>query len=141
MRNRFAFLRFAYWFGAILDGAMIVPLLVPSVASAMLGIDAFHPGPDYRYASSVGAALMGGWTTLLVWGGLRPVERRDVLLLTVVPVVVGLVAAGGYAVSTGFVSLSHMAPTFVLQAMGIAIFLTAYAIAPSCASQSAPARS
>ena len=90
MRNRLTFLRFAYWFGAILDGAMIVPLLVPSVASAMLGIDAFHPGPDYRYASSVGAALMGGWTTLLVWGGLRPVERRDVLLLTVVPVVVGL---------------------------------------------------
>jgi len=29
MRNRLAFLRFAYWFGAIADGATIVPLLVP----------------------------------------------------------------------------------------------------------------
>ncbi len=132
MHNRLAFLRFAYWFGAIFDAAMIVPLLVPSVASAMLGIEAFHPGPDYRYASSIGAALMAGWTTLLIWGVQRPVERRDVLLLTVVPVVVGLVVAGGYAVSTGFVALRDMAPTFVFQAMGIAIFLTAYAIAPSC---------
>jgi hypothetical protein len=128
MRNRLAFLRFAYWFGAIADGATIVPLLVPSVAAAMLGIDACHPGPDYRYAT------MAGWTTLLVWGALRPVERRDVLLLTVLPVMVGLVAAGAYAVSTGFVSLPHMAPTFVFQVVGIAIFLTAYAIAPSCAS-------
>jgi hypothetical protein len=134
MRNRLAFLRFAYWFGAIADGATIVPLLVPSVAAAMLGIDAFHPGPDYRYATTVGAALMAGWTTLLVWRALRPVDRRDVLLLTVLPVMVGLVAAGAYAVSTGFVSLPHMAPTFVFQVVGIAIFLTAYAIAPPCAS-------
>ena len=132
MRNRVAFLRFAYWFGAIFDGLMVVPLLIPSAAAAMLGVSDFHPGPDYRYAAAVAAALMAGWTALLVWGVIRPVERRGVLMLTAVPVVVGLVAAGGYAVSARFVSLPYMLPIFAFQAAGIAVFLSAYALAPRC---------
>jgi hypothetical protein len=119
-------LRVAYWFGAIFDGAMIVPLLLPRVAAAMFGIEAFAPGADYRYATAVGAALMAGWTALLVWGVLRPVERRGVLLLTACPVVFGLIAAGAYAVGSGLVGLPAMAPTLVFQVGGCALFITAY---------------
>lgn len=133
MRSRLRFVKFAYWFGAIFDGAMVVPLLLPSVAGLMLGIAGFRPGIDYRYASMVGAALMAGWTALLIWGVMRPVERRDILLLTVVPVVVGLVAAGVYAVQAGMVSLPYMAPIFAFQAAGIAVFSAAWVIAPTCA--------
>lgn len=71
----------------------------------MLGIRAFTPAPDFRDAAAIGAALMAGWTALLVWGVLRPVERRGVLLLAAFPVVLGLIAAGIYAVAGGLVGV------------------------------------
>jgi hypothetical protein len=129
MKTRLTYLRFAYWFGAVLDGLMVVPLLFPSVGAAMLGLVDFHPGPDYRYAAALAASLMAGWTALLVWGVFRPVERRGVLLLTACPVVVGLLAAGGYAVAAGFVRASFMLPIFASQVAGIAIFVSAYLVA------------
>ena len=52
----------------------------------------------------MGAALMFGWTALLLWADRAPVERRDVLLLTVFPVVVGLAVNEAAAVATGFLS-------------------------------------
>jgi hypothetical protein len=116
----------AYWFGAILDGAMVVPLLVPRIAAAMLGLVGFAPTPDFRYAAAVGAALMAGWTALLVWGALRPLDRRGILLLTACPVVVGLIAAGIYAVASGLVRLPLMVPMFAFQVGGCALFVTAY---------------
>ena len=30
----------------------------------------------------VGAMFMAGWTILLTWGAIKPVERRDLLLVT-----------------------------------------------------------
>ena len=37
------------------------------VMRASRGIDDFRPGVEYRYAMSIGASLMLGWTALLVW--------------------------------------------------------------------------
>ena len=31
----------AYWTGAVVDAVMVVPLFVPGVAAAMLGVNAF----------------------------------------------------------------------------------------------------
>ncbi len=67
MNNPTRLLHLAYWTGAVVDAAMVVVLLVPGVAGAMLGIDGFAPGSDYRYAAGLCAALMAGWTALLVW--------------------------------------------------------------------------
>ncbi len=119
-------LRASYWIGAVVDAGALVPLLVPSAAAAMLGLHRFSPGPDYRYAAGMGAALMAGWTVLLVWAGRRPIERCGVLLLTVCPVLIGLIAAGGYAVASGLVRLPHLLPVFTVQ-VGIGVlFITAY---------------
>ncbi len=118
--------RFAYWFGAVFDGAMVVPLLFPAAAAAMLGIDDFHPDSAYRYAALVGASLMAGWTALLVWGVLDPVPRRGVLLLTALPVVAGLIASGVYAVASDLVSIGYMLPIFASQAFGVALFTVAH---------------
>jgi hypothetical protein len=127
MRPRPLPLRFAYWFGAALDGVMVVPLCFPPVAGAMLGVVGFAPGPDYRYAAYVAASLMAGWTALLVWGAREPIARRGVLLLTALPVVVGLAAAGGYAVVVGLVRMPFMAPVLVVQALVCAILVSSYA--------------
>ena len=71
---------------------MVLPLLAPSVAATMLGINGFGQS-RLRYVAGLCAALMAGWTVLLVWADRDPIARRGVLLLTVCPVVLGLAAA------------------------------------------------
>lgn len=119
-------IRLAYWIGALVDGVMVVPLLAPSVAGAMLGIDHFAPHADYRYAAALCAALMAGWTALLVWADRDPVARRGVLLLTVCPVIVGLASAGVYAMRSGLVRPLFIAPMFAVQLGVIVLFSAAY---------------
>jgi len=129
MKRRIGFLRFVYLYGAIFDGLTVVPMLSPAVGARMLGIADFQPGPDYRYAMGVAAALMTGWTALLVWGVFDPIARRGVMLLTAAPVLVGLIAAGVYAVTTGLVALPNMAPIFTFQVVGIALFVAGCQVA------------
>ena|SRR6266545_2894363 len=119
-------LRVSYWAGAIVDAAMIVPMLSPKIGAALFGIHDRHPGSEYRYAMAVGASLMAGWTGLLVWADRRPVERRAVLLVTIFPVLVGLIVAGGYAVASGLVDASTMTPTWLLQLALACLFAIAY---------------
>jgi hypothetical protein len=123
------FVRGAYWMGAFLDAVMLVPMLLPPVGAAMFGISSFHPGPEYLYAMRVGASLMAGWTGLLLWASHKPVERSGVLLLTVLPVVLGLIGASVYAVSSGLVAPAGIAPILGLQIFLAVFFLAAFAAA------------
>jgi hypothetical protein len=126
MKRSIVFLRLAYWAGAILDAAMLPPMLVPSIGAKMYGIADFHPGPEYRYAMYVGASLMAGWTALLLWADRKPIERRGVILLTIIPVIAGLIAASLYAVASGLVTAGGILPILVLQVSLTAFFLGAY---------------
>ncbi len=126
MNRRVLWLRACYWFGAIVDGAMVVPMLAPSIAGPLFGIENFSPGVDYRYAMMIGASLMLGWTALLIWADRRPIERKAVLLLTAFPVVLGLAVAGVYAVAVGLITAGRMAPTWMIQAVILTAFTYAY---------------
>ena len=90
VKNKIRWLRISYWVGAILDGLYVIPMVVPQWAGALFGAPNFPTTPEIRYVFNVGAALMAGWTALLIWADRKPVERRDVLLLTLFPVKVGL---------------------------------------------------
>jgi hypothetical protein len=92
----------------------------------MYGIPDFHPVDEYRYAMGLGASLMLGWTFLLIWADRRPVERRGVLVLTVFPVLFGLIISGIYAVATGLISAEKMMPTWIFQGMVTGIYLFSY---------------
>jgi hypothetical protein len=119
-------LRIAYRIGIVLDAAMIPPMLFPPIGAAMFGIADFRPGPEYRYAMYVGASLMAGWTALLLWADRKPAERRGVILLTLVPVMAGLISASLYAASTGLIAPFRIFPMAVLQISATALFLGAY---------------
>lgn len=126
MSNKVIFLRICYWFGAALDGVMVLPMLSPAIGGAVFGIPDFHPGSDYRYAMMVGASLMLGWAFLLVWADRKPLERKGVILITAFPVVIGMVLAGDFAVSRGLVRPGRMLPAWILQGILLCLFLFSY---------------
>ncbi len=124
-KNASFWLHLCYWAGAIFDAVVIIPMIFPQVAGSMFGIPDFHPGVDYRYAMGVGASLMAGWTVLLLWADRKPWERRGILLITLFPVLSGLILAGIYAVDQGLFQPDKMAPTWIMQGvLGILFLLT-----------------
>jgi len=76
-------LRVMFILGAVIDGAIAISwfliasgMSMPNILNGYTGA-----GPDYRLAMYVSAMFMTGWTVLLVWGAIKPVERRDLLLI------------------------------------------------------------
>ncbi len=69
---------------------------------------------------------MFGWTLLLLWGSFRPIERKGVLLLTVFPVLVGLLISSVLAVFSGFVEIKFILPLWIFYALIIPAYLIAY---------------
>jgi len=78
MREKEIFLVIVYLIGSIVDAAVSVP---------MFGA-AFSRQSDYEvsYFMVAGGVLMISWTVLLLCAALRPVERRDILLITLAPI-------------------------------------------------------
>jgi hypothetical protein len=105
--------RIAFLLGAVTDGLAILPMLSRRVGAALFGGDSSRSSHEYRYAMGVGASLMAGWTLLLLWGAASPLERRAVLVLTVCPVITGIVAATVLAVRGGVIRLSRAVPLWV----------------------------
>jgi len=92
----------------------------------MYGLDDITVTAEYLYMSRIAASLMLGWTFLLFWAVLKPIERRRVLLLTVIPVMFGLVTSSIVAVTSGLVRVEYMLPMWLFNAIIVIIFLTAY---------------
>lgn len=128
MDRRLRWLRISYWVGAILDGLWIIPMLVPRVGGVLFGIEDFDPGGEYRYAMAVGAALMAGWTVLLLWADRKPVERRGVLLLTICPVMLGLDAASIQLVRYDLVPLDRMIGSWIQTGLVHVLFIYSYVV-------------
>jgi len=58
--------------------------------------------------------LMFGWTVLLFWAQMRPIERADILLITLLPVVTLLAVAAGLLAKSNQISVSNLLPIFIL---------------------------
>lgn len=116
----------SYWIGIIADAAATVLLFSPSVADAALQLPPVIRSPIYLYVSRVAGALMLGWTVLLLWAQRRPVERADILLITLFPVVTLLAGAAALFAASGWIVLKNLAPLFVLYIIVFCTFLPSY---------------
>jgi hypothetical protein len=103
-------LKIAFWTGAITDALATIVMVFPQLRTLIFGSDRFILTPKYRYALGLGAALMMGWTVLLLWGSFKPIERKGILIITVFPVITGIVIAQIYAVISGYILLSKVIP-------------------------------
>ena len=77
-------LKYMFVLGAIVDGVIAISWFfiasgwkLPNILNGYVG-----EGQDYQLAMYVAAMFMTGWTILLVWGAIKPVERRELLLIT-----------------------------------------------------------
>ena len=116
MESAIRWLRVSFMAGAVADGFAGILMLIPSRMGET----------DFRYAMGMGAALMIGWTALLLWGYRKPMERKGVLLLTIFPAIVGLFATGIWAVSSGFFPIVKIIPSSILQIALIILFGYSY---------------
>jgi hypothetical protein len=123
-REAVRWLRLSYRAGALVDALAAVGMAVPRLYGPTLRFQADFDrhGPEFRYAVRVGAPLMAGWTVLLMWADRRPLERRGVLAITVIPVIAGLMANDAAAVRAGQLSGRGVAPVRVLQLALVALF-------------------
>jgi predicted transporter len=104
----------SYWIGIVADAMATVLLFFPAVAKAILQPQPFEMSAIYLYVARVAGALMLGWTTLLFWAVLKPIERADILLITLVPVVSLLAVAAGLVAKSHEITASRLLPMFGL---------------------------
>ncbi len=121
-------LRISFLVGAVTDGLAIIPMAFPRIGSALFGGDVSRLGAEYRYAMGIGASLMAGWTALLIWGAINPMERRDILILTLFPVVAGIIAATIAAVRNRVVLLSRVIPLWIHLGFLSILFVVSYVL-------------
>ena len=120
--------RIAFLVGAITDGIAVIPMLSRRVGVALFGGDGSQNDATYRYAMGIGASLMTGWTLLLLWGAASPIERRGILLLTVFPVIAGIVFATVIAARNRVVLFSRVVPLWIHLGFVSLFYIVAYVL-------------
>ena len=118
MEKKILFIRFTYWYGAILDLLVFLDMVISVLFEFSVSVPNVSTDVSYKYQTATGAFLMIGWTFLLIWADRKPIERKDILLLTAIPVVVGIMIIN--IIYTYF---------WILSVVTLIIFLVAYSIA------------
>ncbi len=123
MRN---LLIISYWIGIIADAAATLLLFSPTLADLILHPQPFEISAMYLYVTRVAGALMLGWTVLLFWAQLKPIERADILLITMVPVVAILAVGAVLVARSNQISPANLLPMFALYFAVYCTFIPSY---------------
>ena len=121
-------LRISFLVGAITDGLAVIPMVFPSIGSTIFGENSSRSSAESRFANNIGASLMAGWTLLLIWGSLDPIGRRDILILTLIPVVLGIVISTMIAVNKQVISRNRVVPLWIHLGLVSILFVVSYAL-------------
>lgn len=118
----------SYVAGAVVDAGAAIGMAFPDrFGAARRYVWPFDPSrPEFRYGMRYGVPLMVGWTVLLIWAAFEPTTRRGVLLITVVPVIAGLMLHDANGVRCGELQRRPVWAVRALQLALVALFLSAY---------------
>ena len=115
MDNRVKWLRVSYWAGAIGDFAIAILVMLPD----RMGV------PSYVYPMGLMSAVAFSWGCMLIWADREPIERRWVLLPTIL-VGAMLLLAGIYSIYVGVITARSYIPNFILFPAMIALWSISY---------------
>ena len=86
-------LKLSYLVGAVADAVVAINWFliakgveIPNMMCGLLGT-----GEEYRFAMYISALFMAGWAAILAWGWFRPIERKGLLLITAVLLLVSMI--------------------------------------------------
>jgi len=125
MKNPVLLLKFSYIIGAILDALVAIQMFSPDILTFTTGVSSFAPTSNFLYASYMSGIMMISWSVLLIWGYIRPVERKDILLITILPVV-GLMISGILSTTAGFLPWLTFVTYLAIQVFLVVLFATSY---------------
>ena len=115
----------SYWMGIIADGLAAVLMFSPAIASLAFQPRTFAISANYLYVSRIAGALLG-WTVLLFWAQCKPVERADILLITLFPVVTLLAVSAGLAAQANEIALARLLPMFIFYLIVYCTFIPSF---------------
>lgn len=86
-------LKYSMIIGCIVDLFMVFIFLIPFLRVLIFGEDSQFHTPQYEWSMRLIASLGAAWTILLFWAAKKPLERKDILLFTVFPLMFGAYSA------------------------------------------------
>ncbi len=116
----------SYWIGIVADAIATVLLFSPKVAEIILNPSPFEISDAYLYVSRIAGTLVAGWTVLLFWAQKKPIERADILIITVFPVITLLTVAAVLVVNSNHISILRMMPMFLLYIIIFPTYIISY---------------
>ena len=103
MKNKVIWLRISYWAGAIGDFLLAILVLIPE----RMGVS------SYVYPMGLMSAVAFSWGCMLIWADRKPLERKWILLPTIL-VGIMLLLAGIYSIYSGVITIRSYIPNFIL---------------------------
>lgn len=115
MKNNVNLLRISYWVAAIADFIIAVVVLIPD----RMGV------PEFVYPMGLMSAVAFSWGVMLILADRKPLERRWVLLPTIlVAFLLGL--AGVYAAFKNLISTARVIPTSIVVLFVLCLLIYSY---------------
>ena len=103
MKNKVIWLHISYWAGAIVDFLIAILVLIPE----RMGVS------SYVYPMGLMSAVAFSWGCMLIWADRKPLERKWILLPTIL-VGIMLLIAGIYSIYAGVISVKSYFPNFII---------------------------
>ena len=123
-KTKILWLRIACWVGIIIDAIGVIMMLFPQLYANFSAVP-FASDAGFFYAQRNHAALMIGWTILLLWADHKPMERKDIVFITLI-VIIGYTVFLFYTIAAGFATLNDSIDEIIREVLMIALFAFSY---------------
>ena len=130
-RKKLLYIRFSYWLGAILDALVFIEMILYMFLDFQVSLGYPNVSDETRIVLVPGATLMLGWTFLLIWGDRKPIERKTILLLTAIPVILLFIFFDllFYGLGKIFSSILEVIAMVIIRGVIFIIFMSSYFLA------------
>ena len=116
MKSEIGWLKTSFLVGAVVDGIVGIFILIPGKMGET----------EFKYPIEFAASLMFGWAFLLLWAYRKPMERKGILLLTIFPVITGILITGVVSLISGIFPIQRILPVLILEVGLMALFAFSY---------------